>query len=72
MKELFRSNEMVFLSWAEALLKSENVEMIVLDGHMSVMEGSVGAIPRRVMVADKDYDRARKALEAAGEGGRLV
>ena len=72
MKELFRSNEMVFLSWAEALLKSENIEMIVLDGHMSVMEGSVGAIPRRVMVADKDYDRARKALEAAGEGGRLV
>ena len=72
MKELFRSNEMVFLSWAEALLKSENVVMIVLDGHMSVMEGSVGAIPRRVMVADKDYDRARKALEAAGEGGRLV
>ncbi len=72
MKELLRSNEMVFLSWAEALLKSENVEMIVLDGHMSVMEGSVGAIPRRVMVADKDYDRARKALEAAGEGGRLV
>ena len=72
MKELFRSNELVFLSWAEALLKSENVEMIVLDGHMSVMEGSVGAIPRRVMVADKDYDRARKALEAAGEGVRLV
>jgi hypothetical protein len=71
-KELFRSNEMVFLSWAEALLKSENIEMIVLDGHMSVMEGSVGAIPRRVMVADEDYDRARKALEAAGEGGRLV
>ena len=46
--------------------------MIVLDGHMSVMEGSVSAIPRRVMVADEDYDRARRALEAAGEGGRLV
>ncbi len=72
MKELFRSNELVFMSWAEALLKSENIEMIVLDGHMSVMEGSVSAIPRRVMVADEDYDRARRALEAAGEGGRLV
>tara|TARA_B100000405_G_C16632985_1_gene392110 strand:+ start:633 stop:851 length:219 start_codon:yes stop_codon:yes gene_type:complete len=71
-KELFRSNELVFLSWAGALLKSENIEMIVLDGHMSVMEGSVSAIPRRVMVADEDYDRARRALEAAGEGGRLV
>ena len=72
MKELFRSNELVFMSWAEALLKSENIEMIVLDGHMSVMEGSVSAIPRRGMVADEDYDRARRALEAAGEGGRLV
>ena len=72
MKELFRSNELVFMSWAEALLKSENIEMIVLDGHMSVMEGSVSAIPRRVMVADEDYDRARRALEAACEGGRLV
>ena len=46
--------------------------MIVLDGHMSEMEGSVSAIQRRVMVADEDYDRARRALEAAGEGGRLV
>lgn len=72
MKELFRSNEMVFLSWAEALLKSEDIEMIVLDGHMSVLEGSVGAIPRRVMVADEDYNLACRALRDAGEGDRLV
>ena len=72
MKELFRSNEMVFLSWAEALLKSEDIEMIVLDGHMSVLEGSVGAIPRRVMVADEDYERAKDLLKAAGEGDRVV
>ena len=72
MKELFRSNEMVFLSWAEALLKSEDIEMIVLDGHMSVLEGSVCAIPRRVMVADEDYNRACRALRDAGEGDRLV
>jgi hypothetical protein len=71
-KELFRSNEMVFLSWAEALLKSEDIEMIVLDGHMSVLEGSVGAIPRRVMVADEDYNQACRALRDAGEGDRLV
>ena len=72
MKELFRSNEMVFLSWAEALLKSEDIEMIVLDGNMSVLEGSVGAIPRRVMVADEDYERAKDLLKAAGEGDRVV
>ncbi|MGB0629198.1 MAG: DUF2007 domain-containing protein [Alphaproteobacteria bacterium] len=72
MKELLRSNEMVFLSWLEALLKSEDIEIFVLDRHMSVLEGSVGAIPRRVMVSDEDYDRARRVMQDAGEGDRLV
>jgi integrase len=71
-RELLRSNEIVFLSWADALLKSEDIEIFVLDGHMSVIEGSAGAILRRVMVADEDYDRARRLLEEAGEGDRLV
>lgn len=72
MRELLRSNEIVFLSWADALLKSEDIEIFVLDGHMSVLEGSAGAILRRVMVADEDYDRAKRVLEDAGEGDRLV
>ncbi len=72
MRELLRSNEMVFLSWAEALLKSEDIEVFVFDGNMSVLEGSANAIPRRVMVADEDYDRARLALQDAGEGDRVV
>jgi len=71
-RELLRSNEIVFLSWVDALLKSEDIEIFVLDGHMSVIEGSAGAILRRVMVADEDYDRARRLLEEAGEGDRLV
>ena len=72
MRELLRSNEIVFLSWADALLKSEDIEIFVLDDHMSVLEGSAGAILRRVMVADEDYDRAQRLLEEAGEGDRLV
>ncbi len=72
MRELLRSNEIVFLSWADALLRSEDIEIFVLDGHMSVLEGSAGAILRRVMVADEDYDRARRLLKEAGEGDRLV
>ena len=72
MKELFRSNEIVFLSWTEAILKSEGIEIFVLDGNMSVLEGSVIAIPRRVMVFEKDYARACAVLENAGEGSRLV
>ena len=72
MRELLGSNEIVFLSWADALLKSEDIEIFVLDGHMSVLEDSAGAILRRVMVADEDYDRAKRVLEDAGEGDRLV
>ena len=72
MKELLRSNEMVFLSWVEALLKSEGVEIFILDGHMSVLEGSVSAIPRRIMVSEKDYYRARGVLQRAGEGDRFA
>ena len=72
MRELLRSNEIVFLSWADALLKSEDIEIFMLDGHMSVLEGSAGAILRRVMVADEDYERAKRVLRDAGEGDRLV
>jgi hypothetical protein len=71
-RELLRSNEMVFLSWLDALLKSEDIEIFMLDGHMSVLEGSAGAILRRVMVADEDYDRAKRVLQDAGEGDRVV
>jgi hypothetical protein len=71
-RELLRSNEMVFLSWLDALLKSEDIEIFMLDGHMSVLEGSAGAILRRVMVADEDYDRAKRVLQDAGEGDRFV
>lgn len=71
-KELLRTNERVFLSWADALLKAEKIEPFVLDGHMSVLEGSANAIPIRVMVADEDYERACQLFRDAGEGDRLV
>ncbi len=72
MKELLRTNERVFLSWAQALLAAEEIEVFVMDGHMSVLEGSANAIPMRLMVADEDYDRAKRLFEDAGEGDRVV
>ena len=71
-KELLRTNERVFLSWAQALLAAEEIEVFVMDGHMSVLEGSANAIPMRLMVADEDYDRAKRLFEDAGEGDRVV
>ena len=72
MKELLRTNELVFLSWAEAILRAEGIESFVLDGHTSVLEGSTYAIRRRMMVVDGDYDRARRLMIDAGEERRLA
>jgi hypothetical protein len=70
MKELLRTNNPVRLSWLEALLRDSGIESLVLDHYTSLVEGSIGAIPRRLMVADRDLDRARALLDEAGEGSR--
>ena len=67
MKELLRTNDVVRLSWLRALLADAQIETIVLDTHMSIMEGSINAIPHRLMVIDDDYDAACRVLAAAGE-----
>ena len=67
MKELLRTGDPVRLSWLAALLAGENIEAVVFDTHMSFAEGSLAAIPRRLMVADEDYEAARQVLSEAGE-----
>jgi Putative prokaryotic signal transducing protein len=69
MKELLRTNDPVRLSWVEALLRDAGIHSLVLDHHMSLVEGNVGAIPRRLMVAEVDYRRACALLAASEEGG---
>ncbi len=65
MKELLRTNDPVLLSLLMARFKGEAIEAIVFDAHMSILEGSANAIPRRVMVADEDFSRAQAILEEA-------
>jgi hypothetical protein len=67
MKELLRTNDLVRLSWLGALLKDAGVESIVLDANMSLLEGSVGILQRRLMVADDDLEAARAVLAESGE-----
>ncbi len=67
MKELLRTNDTVRLSFVQALLRDSGIDSLVLDHHTSLVEGSIGAIPRRLMVAQRDYLRARALLAAAGE-----
>ena len=65
MKELLRTNDVVRLSWAQARLGDAGIDSLVLDHHTSLVEGSIGAIPRRLMVAERDHARARDILAAA-------
>ena len=67
MKELLRTNDLVKLSWLQALLADSDIEAVVLDAHTSLTQGSIGAIQRRLAVSNDDYQRARRVLEAAGE-----
>ena len=67
MVELLRSNDPVRLSWVMALLADAHIESVVFDTHTSIIEGSIGALPRRLMVLDGDLSRARHVLETAGE-----
>lgn len=65
MKELLRSNDLVFLSFVQALLSEAGIDHVVLDSHMSVMEGSVGILPRRLMVDADQFAQAERLLADA-------
>lgn len=71
MIELIRANDPVLLSYAESLLQDAGFAVFVADGHMSVLEGSIGAIPRRLLVLDDEAEGARRLLIDAGLGAEL-
>ena len=72
MEELLRTNNAVTLSFAEACLNGEGIEHFVADRHISMIEGSIGAFPRRLMVGTDDIDRARRILREAGLAAELT
>jgi Putative prokaryotic signal transducing protein len=71
LRELVRTNNPVLITAIEALLNSADIPHMVLDQNMSVLEGSIGVLPRRVLVADERIGEARKLLEDAGLGAEL-
>jgi hypothetical protein len=66
MTELLRTTDPVLLSWLVALLGDAGIDTVVLDTHTSILDGSIGAIPRRLMVLTEDYVAARRLLVAGG------
>jgi hypothetical protein len=71
LRELVRTNDDVLVTAIEALLSGARIEHMVLDRNMSVLEGSLGILPRRILVADDQLDAARRLLQDAGLGHEL-
>lgn len=66
LRELVRTNDIVLVSAVGALLDGANIHHLELDQNMSVIEGSLGVLPRRILVHDEDYREARQLLADAG------
>lgn len=66
MIELMRTNDAVVLSFVQSLLKDSGIECLVADQNMSVMDGSLGILPRRILVPEEDLKEAREIVAAAG------
>jgi hypothetical protein len=71
MIELIRTNDAVVISFVEALLRDAGIAVLVADQNMSVMDGSLGILPRRIMVPEDDAEEARTLLADAGIGDEI-
>jgi hypothetical protein len=66
MREIMRTNDLVVLSLAEAVLNDAGLAPLIADVNMSILEGSIGAFPRRILVAETHWEAARRVLVEAG------
>jgi hypothetical protein len=71
LREIVRTNDMVLISAVVALLDGAGIRHMVLDQNMSVLEGSLGMLPRRILVAEGSERNARQLLQDAGLGKEL-
>lgn len=66
MIELMRTNDAVLISFVEALMRDAKIGFLVADQNMSVLDGSIGILPRRILVDEGDAEQARRILADAG------
>lgn len=72
MRELIRTNDPVLISFVESVLTGEGITVFVADQHMSVLEGSLAMLERRIMVREEDIGQARTAVVMAGVERELL
>ncbi|MEN8656582.1 DUF2007 domain-containing protein [Marivita sp.] len=66
MEELLRTNDITLIPLARAVLEDEGIDSFELDVNMSILEGSIGILPRRLMVRSDELDDARRVLREYG------
>ncbi len=71
MVEILRTNDLVLISVIESILTAERIAYFVADQHMAAVEGSLGFLPRRILVDSREEGRARRLLAGAGLGKEL-
>ena len=71
MVEILRTNDLVLISAVESLLRAAGVGCFVVDQHMAAVEGSLGFLPRRILVGRDEEQRARRLLMDAGLADEL-
>ncbi len=69
MQELLRSNDLVLLSFVQDLLNQSGIDPFLFDTHSAIMDGGVPFVQQRIMVAAKDWDKAKEILSQNGIGG---
>jgi hypothetical protein len=69
--EILRTNDLVLITVIESILKAERIAYFVADQHMAAVEGSLGFLPRRILVDAREEGRARRLIAEAGLGKEL-
>lgn len=72
MRLIVRATDPVLISFVEALFREAGIAMHIADANISIMEGSIGVFPRRVLVPDDDWQRAAQVLQEADLGQWIV
>jgi hypothetical protein len=72
MREILRSNDAVLIGFAESVLRQAGIASLLADQHISMVEGSIGAFPRRLLVGGEDWLSAHRILSHAGLGASLI
>lgn len=71
MVEIIRTNDVVVLGFVQSLLERADIPVLIADGHISVLEGSIGAFPRRMLVPADHAAQARRLISEAGLAAEL-